>query len=204
SAGPRMITVPQVTGQSLATAQAALRRVGLIPGSVIRQATSALPPGVVWSTRPDAGTPWAQTQPVDIVVSAGPPMPNFVGQQVAVAQQWAQQNGVRLVPLTAARSDQPAGTVIRQSVPAGSAFTSGQVLQVEVSNGPPQVAIPNVDGMLVGNAIFVLHKAGFQVSVQRLGPFTRIVNYSPQGQAPQGSTITITTGPCFGGCGGSP
>ena len=37
SAGPHMIPVPQVTGSTLATAQAALRHAGLIPGKVVER-----------------------------------------------------------------------------------------------------------------------------------------------------------------------
>jgi serine/threonine-protein kinase len=202
SVGPKMIMMPQVTGQNLSAAEAALRRAGLTPGTVTHQAAQSLPAGLVISTQPVAGTSWPQSKPVGIVVSAGPPVPNFVGQPLSAAQTWASQNGVRLVPLTGP-SSQPSGNIFKQSVAPGGPFTRGQVIQVTVSSGPPMVNVPNVDGMKLGNAIFELHKDGFQVQVDKFGPFDTVDHYSPNGQAPQGSTITIFTGPSFGGGGNS-
>ena len=42
SAGPHMIPVPQVTGSTLATAQAALRHAGLIPGKVVDETSTTI------------------------------------------------------------------------------------------------------------------------------------------------------------------
>ncbi len=145
SAGPHMITMPQVTGQPLTAAQAAIKHAGLVPGKVKTVTSTTIAVGVVISTDPGAGTSWPQPKPVSIVLSAGPPLPNFVGQQKAVAEQWAAANGVKLNEVTAAHSDQPIGTVVKQSAPPGSAFTNGEVITIQISAGPPMVNIPNVD-----------------------------------------------------------
>jgi serine/threonine-protein kinase len=189
-----MITMPQVTGQPLTAAQATIKDAGLVPGKVKLVPSATIGAGIVIATRPSAGSSWPQPEPVTLTVSAGPPVPNFVGQQKAVAEQWASANGVSLNEVTAHASDQPAGTVIRQSLAAGSAFTKGQVITIIISPGPPMVAIPNVDGMRLGQAIRTLQKLGFQVQVTQVGPFSTVFNYSPQGQAPKGSTITLQVG----------
>ena len=44
------------------------------------------------------------------------------------------------------------------------------------------------------DAIRFLQQAGFQVQVNRYGPFDRVFDFSPVGQAPQGSTITLDVG----------
>lgn len=194
SAGPHKIAVPQVTGLLLAAAQAALRHAGLTPGTVKNEPSATIAAGIVVSTNPAAGVSWPQPQPVTLVVSAGPPMPDFVGQPQQVAEQWAQANGVNLDEVTTTKSDAPAQTIVRQSVPAGSAFTKGQVIIITISAGPPMVAIPNVDGMHVDKAIHMLTKLGFQVTVNRVGPLQNVFNYSPNNQAPQGSTITLWVG----------
>ena len=200
SAGPHMITMPQVTGQALAAAQAAIRHAGLAPGPTRKVTSATIPAGIVIATHPDADASWPQPEPVALVVSAGPPLPDFVGQQKAVAEQWAAANGVSLNEVTAHRGDQPAGTIIRQSVAAGSAFTKGQVITIVISPGPPMVAIQNVDGMKVARAVRVLRQLGFQVQVNQVVPFGTVFNYSPQGQAPKGSTITVFAGlPHLGG-----
>jgi eukaryotic-like serine/threonine-protein kinase len=194
SAGPHMIAVPQVTGQGLATAEQALRHAGLTVGKVRTAPSDTIPAGIVISTGPPAGAMQPQPDPVSLVVSAGPPVPDFVGQPVGVAQQWAQANGVSLDQVTAAHSDLPAGTVTHQSLPPGSTFTRGQVIIVKISPGPPQVHIPNVDGMQVDQATHILEGLGFSVNVNQIGPTQTVFNYSPNGRAPKGSTITLWVG----------
>jgi serine/threonine-protein kinase len=195
SAGPHMITVPQVTGQPLANAQAALRQAGLAPGKVTSQVSATIAAGVVISTSPGSGTSWPQPKPVGITVSAGPPLPNFVGQQQSAAQAWAQANGVSVNVQQDQSSNQPQGTITRQAPAPNTPVTKGEVVTVYVSPGPPQVAIPNVDGKSLLQAYRVLRQLGFQVTTQRVGPFGRTVfNYSPNGQAPKGSTITLQYG----------
>jgi serine/threonine-protein kinase len=199
SAGPRMITMPQVTGQPLTAAQAALKHAGLVPGKVKTVTSTTIAAGIVISTDPGAGTSWPQPKPVSIVLSAGPPLPNFVGQQKTVAEQWAAANGVKLNEVTAAHSDQPIGTVVKQSAPPGSAFTNGEVITIQISAGPPMVNIPDVAGLRVPKAVSILRSAGFVAQINQVGPFNVVFSYSPTGQAPKGSTITLTTGlPHFG------
>jgi serine/threonine-protein kinase len=200
SAGPHMITMPQVTGQQLAAAQAAIKHAGLTPGKVSLTPSATIGAGIVISTSPAAGTSWPQPKPVAITESAGPPLPDFVGQPKTVAEAWAQANGVQLDEVTANHSDQPAGTVIKQSLKAGSAFTKGQVITIDISPGPPMVAIPSVTGLKVGQAVRILKHLGFVVQFQPTGPFNVVDSYSPTGQAPKGSTITLVIGfPHFGG-----
>ncbi|MBO0816460.1 MAG: PASTA domain-containing protein, partial [Actinobacteria bacterium] len=199
SAGPHMIKMPQVTGQQLTGAQAAIKHAGLVPGKVKMVTSTTIAAGIVISTNPGAGTSWPQPKPVKIVLSAGPPLPNFVGQQKAVAEQWAAANGVKLNEVTSA-SDQPADTVIKQSAPPGSAFTAGQVITVTISPGPPMVSIPNVDGQRIPKAVSILRRLGFVVQINQAGPFNVVFDYNPKDQAPKGSTITLTTGlPNIGG-----
>jgi len=193
SAGPHMISMPQVTGQKLTDAQAAIKHAGLVPGKVKMVTSPTIPAGIVISTSPSVGTSWPQPKPVTIVLSAGPPLPNFVGQQKAVAEQWAAANGVKLNEVTSA-SDQPVDTVIKQSAPPGSAFTTGQVITVTISPGPPMVDIPDVNGQRIPKAVGILRRLGFVVQISQVGPFNVVFDYSPQGQAPKGSTITLTTG----------
>ena len=63
SAGPHMIAVPQVTGSTLATAEASLRHAGLIPGKVLNQTSTTIQSGIVISTTPASGVSWPQTGP---------------------------------------------------------------------------------------------------------------------------------------------
>jgi beta-lactam-binding protein with PASTA domain len=51
-----------------------------------------------------------------------------------------------------------------------------------------------VDGMSVGQAQQTLKQLGFSVNVNKFGPFDKVFDYSPSGQQPKGSTITLFAG----------
>src|SRR4029077_18365052 len=194
SAGPHMINMPQVTGQTLTAAQAASKHADLTPGKLKRATSTTIAAGIVTPTDPTAGSSWPQPKPVSIVLSAGPPLPNFVGQDKSVAEQWAAANGVKLNEVPAAHSYQPVNIVVKQSAPPGSAFTNGEVITVQISPGPPMVNIPDVTGMRIPKAVQVLRHAGFVVQINQVGLFNVVFSESPTGQDPKGSTIPLTTG----------
>ena len=123
---------------------------------------------------------------MSIVLSAGPPLPNFVGQDKSVAEQWAAANGVKLNEVTAAHSDQPVNMVVKQSAAPGSAFTNGEVITIQISPGPPMVNIPNVDGMRVPKAVSILRAAGFVVQIDAGRAVQRGVQLKPNGTGPEG------------------
>jgi beta-lactam-binding protein with PASTA domain len=56
------------------------------------------------------------------------------------------------------------------------------------------VSIPNVDGQNLNDARTALHQLGFNVTIKKFGPFNKVFNYSPSGQAAKGSTITLYSG----------
>ncbi len=202
SAGPFTSTVPVVKHETLAQAEAALQRVHL--SYKIERTGSNSPVGTVLGTDPPAGRTWPQTKPVAILVAASPPLPNFVGMTVQAAQQWAQQHGVTLQQQQDRNSQQPQGTIVAQTPKAGSAYKQGETVTVEVSAGPAVVDVPYVIGLNVNQATRQLEAAGFQVQVQQIGNGNAVIDYSPVGQAPPGSTITLLVGTTggFGGGGG--
>ncbi|MGO9778233.1 MAG: Stk1 family PASTA domain-containing Ser/Thr kinase [Streptosporangiaceae bacterium] len=194
SAGPRLIKVPNVAGQQLSGAEQALRNMGLTPGRVRKEPSASVDDGIVISTSPAAGLSQPQTTPVDINVSEGPPLPNFVGQDQQSIRQWAAQNGITLNVQQDNSSSQPQGIITRQSPAPGTPISDNETVTIGVSSGPPEVGIPDVDGMGVGQAKQAVAKLGFNVTVDRFGPFNKVFDYSPTKQAPKGSTITIYAG----------
>jgi eukaryotic-like serine/threonine-protein kinase len=193
SLGPVLVTMPSVTGEPLAQAEQALKSAGLTYGQPSYQTSASIPAGVVISTNPVAYQHWAQNKQVQLFVSSGPPLPNFVGQQVSAAQGDAAAGGYSINPVTAS-SSQPANTIVRQSPAAGSPITHGEVVTVWYSTGPPEVNVPDVTGLTASQAEQELTSAGFQVTENQIGPGSKVVSYSPTGQAPKGSTITIIVG----------
>ena len=193
SSGPFTSVVPKVQNDTLAAAQAALQHVHLVPTT--QKVGSDAPAGTVIGTNPPAGTTWPQTKTVTILIAGGPQLPNFVGEDQNTAQQWASQHGVTLQPQPDNNSQQPTGTITGQEPAAGTLVQQGQtVVVVKVSSGPQLVAVPDPMGLSVEQATQELQGAGFQVQVNRYGPFNKVFDFSPVSQAPRGSTIVLDVG----------
>jgi serine/threonine-protein kinase len=160
----------------------------------VHRVASSAAAGVVISSQPGAGALWPQPQPVVLMVSEGPPLPSFVGQSEQTIQQWASQNGITLNVQQDTGSTQPQGIITRQSPVAGTPISPNETVTIGVSTGPAEVAIPNVDGISVDQAKQTLKGLGFDVSVNKFGPFNKVFDYTPSGQAPKGSTITLWAG----------
>ena len=192
SSGPFTSVVPTVKGDKQAAAEAALQRVHLT--STPQRVASNAAVGTVVGTNPPAGTTWPQTKPVTILVAAGPPLPEFIGMNIDTAKQLANQDQVSLQEQSDPNSQQPAGTIIGQEPAAGAMYRPGQTVIVRVSAGPQLVPVPNVIGMSVQQATQALQAAGFQVQVNSFTRFGKVFAFSPVGEAPRGSTITIDSG----------
>src|SRR5215472_5398394 len=172
SLGPVMVTMPQVTGQPLPQAQQAVRAAGLNAASPTYQTSDSVPAGVVMATNPVAFTRWPAYKPVQLVVSAGLPLPNFVGQQLGDVQAQAAAGGYTINPVADNSSPQPAGTITSQQPAPGTPIAANEVVTVGVSTGQGagdgqsgEVAVPNVTGMTQDQATSTLEQAGFGVQV---------------------------------------
>jgi beta-lactam-binding protein with PASTA domain len=192
SSGPFTSAVPAVKGEKRSDAQAALQRVHLNFTIVKVASTAAV--GTVTGTNPAAGVTWPQTRPVTIMVAAGPPLPNFTGMDIGAAERLASQDKVTLQQQQNNNSQQAKGIITSQQPTPGGVFPPGQTVVVQVSTGPQLVAVPDPIGMSVQAATQLLQSAGFQVQVNRFGFFNKVFDFSPVGQAPKGSTITLDVG----------
>jgi serine/threonine-protein kinase len=202
SLGPKMIKVPQIpAGDNVDQARALLQKAGLTVASATKPVggQSIAQINTVAGTTPAAGTSTPENQPVSIDVVTGIALPNMVGQNVNDEQQWASQNQITL-NVTTVQSNQATGTVIAQSLPPQTPVKPGDAVTVQVSAGPPQVAIPDETGKQCGDAQNELQGLGFQVTINE-GVFggNKVVAMSPTGQAPSGTTITLSCGHGFGG-----
>lgn len=200
SRGPVMLRMPSVTGEPLTQAQQTVRAAGLKAAAPTYQTSDSVPANMVIATNPPAYQFWPAYKPIQLVVSAGPPLPNFVGQQIEDVQAWAAAAGLGINLVPDNTSALPADTVTSQQPAAGTPITASEVITVNVSTGEgsgqgaAEVAVPDVTGMSQDEATAALQQAGFGVQVNQ-GLFgKRVTSYSPTGQAPQGSTITINIG----------
>jgi eukaryotic-like serine/threonine-protein kinase len=200
SLGPVLVTMPPVTGEQLSQAEQAVKADHLKLSRPSYQTSTSIQAGLVISSDPPAYQHWPKDKPVHLVVSDGQPLPNFVGQQVAIAQAEAAAGGYSINPVPDSTSPQPAGIVTGQSPSPGTPITSGEVVSLEVSTGQGspggqgEVAIPDVQGLTASQAQSVLQSAGFNVQVSQGLIGQTVTSYSPTGEAPPGTTITITVG----------
>src|SRR6184192_469545 len=150
SSGPAQIAVPNVVGQTQAAATSAITGAGLTVGAVTMQSSSTVAAGSVISESPPAGTKVASGSPVNLVVSSGPAqvaVPNVVGQTQAAAASAITGAGLTVGAVTMQSSSTVAsGSVISESPPAGTKVASGSPVNLVVSSGPAQIAVPNVVG----------------------------------------------------------
>jgi eukaryotic-like serine/threonine-protein kinase len=210
SLGPRMITVPSVAGKSVADATAALRAAGLtvssttkpvgVTGQVVVNSTPGSTPAAgtvalnsVAGTTPAANTSWQQNKPITIDVVAGLSLPPLTGEDIGTIQQWAGQNNIQL-QLNQVASNKPQGIIVAQSPGPGTPVPPGGTVTLSVSQGPPEVQIPNLQGQSFQQAQQTLQNLGFTVNGKKTFFGNKVISTSPSGQAPQGSTITVFYG----------
>jgi serine/threonine-protein kinase len=202
SLGPVLVMMPQVSGLPEHQAEQVLKAAGLKLVQPSSQTSSTVPAGEVIATNPSAYQKWPVTKPVQLVVSSGQPLPNFVGQQIGDVEAQAAAEGLTVNPVADTTSPAPAGTVTSQQPAPNTPITPNEVVQVTVSTGQgsqggqgaAEVAVPDVTAMTQDQATATLQQAGFNVQVNQ-GLFgNKVTSYSPTGQAPQGSTITIDIG----------
>ena len=154
SLGPTLVAMPNVVGQPQDKASAALTQAGLVVGIVTQANDEKVAKGSVVSVAApvDADGQIPKGSKVDMVVSSGPAprtVPaGLVGQSAASVKQALAAVQLAL-HTTDAYSDQPVGTVLSMSQPAGATLPRDTVIEAQVSKGPQPIPIPNVAGQSV-------------------------------------------------------
>ena len=199
STGPPKVNVPAVKGESWTKAQADLVNAGLQPVKYIVPGKTA---DVVTATDPAAGQAVPKGSKVRVNVSSGPKIasvPGVVGLSIQDATAKLNADGFNPNP-SFVDSTAPQGQVVSQSPAPGTSEPQGTSVKLSVSNGPPQVTVPDVVGYTSQQAVSTLDAAGFQVQQQYQATDASqdniVQRQSPAGnaQAPQGSTVIIVVG----------
>jgi RHS repeat-associated protein len=138
-----LVAVPDVVGQTQASAESAITGAGLAVGTVTTQSSGTVPAGSVISQDPAAGAQVAPGSAVNLVVSTGPALvavPNVVGQTQASAESAVTGAGLAVGTVTTQSSGTvPAGSVISQDPAAGAQVAPGSAVNLVVSTGPAGV-----------------------------------------------------------------
>jgi serine/threonine-protein kinase len=124
------------------------------------------------------------------------PVPNLIGATQGSAEQRLKPLHLHLwVTGSVYDSRAQAGTIITQ-VPARGRLTEGGSIAVTLSRGPQPVAVPNLQGLTVGEATALLHRIGLQATVSHTSSVTApagtVINSTPnQGALLPGRAVTL-------------
>lgn len=141
STGQSGIEVPDVTGKSKAEAVATLKSKGFQVEEK-DESSDDVDEGNVISQDPEGGKTAASDATITITVSTGPQqvsVPNLVGMTQSSATTKLSDSGLRVGNVTQQESDQSEGTVIAQSVDAGTDVDPDTAVDITVSSGKKQV-----------------------------------------------------------------
>jgi serine/threonine-protein kinase len=208
-------TVPDVRGQPVAEAKAALRTAGLVLAEF--QVSSTEPKGTVTAQKPLPDKSVPRGSKVRINVSSGSgggtggttnptsqtvSVPNVLRLQQSTAQRRLHDAGLE-ARVKYVVSGQPPGLVLGQSPGEGTKVKRGTRVVLAVSRGPnPTLTIvPDVVGKDKQTATTTLQNAGFTVQVLEVPTSTpsqsgKVLDEQPAGgtHAPDGSSVTIYVG----------
>ncbi|HUC38440.1 MAG TPA: PASTA domain-containing protein [Acidimicrobiales bacterium] len=196
SSGPPPVAVPSLANVNgdCTTVVSVLARAHL-HADCTSQYDAQVPAGGVISWNPKTTAPEYST--IKVVISLGPPIetiPSLTGSTCSGATSILQAAGlVANCVNTYTTSGTPVGQVIPGGWnPSGSA-PEGTKVDVQISQGPPPVTVPNVEGDTVPQAIQALQGAGLTpVSDQgNLSGHVFDTNPAPGTSVPQGTQVTL-------------
>jgi len=196
--GADKVRVPNVIGISDAAAKVKLNRAGLEID--IEQVVSDKPKGIVISQNPTFGTRVTKETVVSVSVSSGPgdrQIPNVEGLTRREARRVLDKAGFKIEERKEETSEVDKGVVIRSQPGAGTRLEIGSVVEITISDGPPNVDVPDVTGRPLDEARGTLRDAGFEVTTtdqetSDVEPGTVLAQTPSGGKAPEGSEVSLT------------
>ncbi|MFJ8578646.1 Stk1 family PASTA domain-containing Ser/Thr kinase [Micromonospora sp. NPDC093277] len=195
SLGLEQLPVPDVVGKEFDVAQAELTDAKLVVAKGPAKYDDELPAGVVVATNPKVGTVVKPGTKVTVTLSKGRApisVPNLVGKNLNEARTILGQLG--LTPVESYKdSDKPRDEILGQSPADGTGVEKGAQVKLEISKGPPQVAVPRVIDMPCQQAKEVLESQGFPANIQfNPNGVARFQNPGENTPVPPGTPVTVT------------
>jgi eukaryotic-like serine/threonine-protein kinase len=193
------VTVPDVTGQTQASATSTLRREGLSP-VVSVTANAHVASGLVIGTTPPRGTSVHKGARVSVFVSSGAEsvaVPNVVHKPSAQALKILSQKGLQPTAQNEPSETVGTGLVVSTDPTAGVGVQVGSPVTVLVSSGPREASVPEVSGETQANATATISAAGLKVSTVKREVSEpaagTVISQNPAAgtQVKPGSTVTI-------------
>jgi serine/threonine-protein kinase len=199
SKGPERFEVsPDLAGQEGDAVVAQLQETLPLQVTIDERYDNEVAAGLVVGFEPPAGTPLPRDAVVTVIVSQGHEpvtIPNVIGQTPEAATANLEQLGFTVVRAEDGRSaDVDAGEVMAVSPdPAAGPAPYASTVTIQVSEGKPQVEVPDVTGMNSAEARQVLEAAGLKVETSSWITGDRVVGQTPKAgeTVEQGTTVKI-------------
>lgn len=136
------VAVPSIYGKTYEDAQSTLRARGL-SATRTTQSSDSVAEGTVIGSDPEAGTEVSVGSTVTVIVSSGPAntnqtVPDLTGMTQSAAQKMLESYGLALGNVSQEESDEPAGTVIGQTVPEGTEVAKGTSVGITIAKAAEQ------------------------------------------------------------------
>ncbi len=164
-------TVPPVRGRNRVDATDILRSAGY--EVIVIEGASQAEAGIVVGQEPSSNTELAPGEAVTITVSTGPGqifVPDLRGQTLSQAFQTLIEQGFRVGERREPSTTVEEGQIIDTDPPHGWPVSSGLEVFVIISDGPPLVAIPDVQGLLFDTGKLAIERAGLLVGIVTFEP----------------------------------
>lgn len=195
--------VPDVRGMNLQAASQRILESGLVPGDVRSVRHPEADSGRVVAQAPLPGQLAQPERDVQITVSLGPErstVPDVVGLRREWAVSLLEAAGFR-VQADTVEDPEPPGVVVSVDPEPGTGLTIPSDVRVEVSTGPPRVAMPAVLGMTEDQARDTLRALGLELAeVERVFRFGRdrgvVVSQTPPADSllARGTAVRVSVG----------
>ncbi|WP_033353744.1 Stk1 family PASTA domain-containing Ser/Thr kinase [Nocardiopsis xinjiangensis] len=199
--GPDEVALPDVVGDSEEEARSTLSEEGFEDVGSEEQADEDAEPGTVLETDPEADQEIPVTDQVTLVISSGPgetEIPSVEGQSEADAMGALNDAGFENVATEeTASGDVPQGNAVGTDPAAGRTVSPDSEITLQISSGPQQVDVPDLEGRTQEDAVSTLEGLGLQTQIEEREnadtPEGTVVSHAPNaGQAvPAGSTVTL-------------
>jgi serine/threonine-protein kinase len=197
SSGPVTHVLPPLQGKSVQAATKILGSLDVSVSGTKHDFSSTVSKGDVIDTLPTSGTTVDAGSAVTLVVSKGIqkiPVPSVVGMTKTAAIATLSHAGFSVTHTRAYSSTVAIGDVISSTPTAKSIEPKGSTVALVVSRGPRTVAVPNVVGESIADAVKAIRAAGLNPDAHEVLPFGpgKVLQESPTGQQPLGTTIRLS------------
>ncbi|MEM7762975.1 MAG: PASTA domain-containing protein [Pseudomonadota bacterium] len=167
SSGTASVVVPETAGSNEAAAEAAIIDAGLTVAAILSEPNLNIPTGEVVRTIPAAGNSLARGSGVTLVLSTGPAdvsVPNVLDLPEAQAVTDITDATLQVGTVSGEASDVvPFGSIIEQTPIGGAMVSANTAVDLVVSLGPANIAVPDLAGLSEAQATMALTDLGLVV-----------------------------------------